>query len=147
MKNAVSFFLAVAALPMLAGCGETGSAAKDKAVEEAKQLIDETKIAGLLTAEAKFALGAFEQDIRAQIAAHKAQFGALPQSYAELKSLAAPSALATAAVTDSLAEQVPFVRRETLEQVATRFVAATEKRIFDQVVAQDAPPGGEGNAR
>lgn len=145
--RAGSVLLTATAALMLGGCGDSGVAVKDAAMKEARQLIDETKVADLLTAEARFALGAFEQDVRAQIAAHKAQFGALPRSYAELKALAAPSALATAAVTDALVEQVPFMRRETLEQVAARFVAATEKRIFDQVVAQDTPPGGEGNAR
>ena len=147
MKRAGSVLLTATAALMLGGCGDGGVAVKDAAIKEARQLIDETKVADLLTAEARFALGTFEQDVRAQIVAHKAQFGALPQSYAELKALAAPSALATTAVADALAEQLPFVRRETLEQVATRFVAATEKRIFDQVVAQDTPSGSKGSAR
>jgi hypothetical protein len=142
-----SIALGTTALLLLTGCGESAVPAKEKAVEEAKQFIDETKVADLLTAEAKFALGAFEQDVRAQIAAYKTEFGALPTSFAELKSMAAPTALATTAVTDALAEQLPFVRRETLEQISARFVAATEKRIFEQVVAQDAVPGAEGSAR
>lgn len=138
--------VALVAASLLTGCSDAGSAAKDAAVAEAKQFIDETKVTDLLTAEAKFAVGAFEQDIRAQIAAHKAQFGALPTSLAEVKALAAPSALATTAVTDALAEQLPFVRRETLEQIAGRFVKATEKRVFEQVVALEAA-GGEVSAR
>lgn len=141
MKRAFAHCGLLAAALMLAGCGDAATAAKDAALGEAKQFVDETKVADLLTAEAKFAVGAFEQDIRAQVAAHKAQFGALPTSLAEVKALAAPSALATAAVTDALAEQLPFVRRETLEQVAGRFVTATEKRIFEQVVAAEAVAG------
>lgn len=144
--KAGSAMLAAAAALFLAGCGDSITAVKDKAVAEAKQIVDETKVAELLTDEARFVVGAFEQDIRAQIAAHKAQFGALPTSYAELKSLAAPSALATAAVTDALAEQLPFVRRETLEQVSARFVAATEKQVFEQAVALEAA-GGEAAGR
>lgn len=146
MKFGTAIMTAFAAL-MLAGCGDSLTAAKENAVAEAKQIVDETKVGELLSEEARFVVGTFEQDIRAQIAAHKAQFGALPTSLDELKSLAAPSALATAAVTDALAEQLPFVRRETLEQIAGRFVAATEKRVFEKAVALETAAGGEGSAR
>jgi hypothetical protein len=139
MKSGV--MLAAGAALMLSGCGDSITAVKENAAAEAKQIIDETQVAEMLTDEARFVVGTFEQDIRSQIAAHKAQFGALPTSVAELKALAAPSALATAAVTDALAEQLPFVRRETLEQMSAHFVAATEKRIFEQAVAAEAAVG------
>ena len=134
----------------LTGCGDStapaeGGGLKDAAkgaLGEAMQIVDESQVAELLSAEAKFALGAFEQDLRGEIAAYQAQFGRLPTSLAELKSMAAPQELAVAAITDALAEQLPYVRRETLEQIATRFVTATQERIFAQITAGEAPATG-----
>lgn len=145
-----SLFLAPLAALMLAGCGDStgsteGGALKDAAkgaLGEAMQIVDESQVAELLSAEAKFALGAFEQDLRGEIAAYQAQFGRLPTSLAELKSMAAPQELAVATITDALAEQLPYVRRETLEQIATRFVTATQERIFAQITAGEAPATG-----
>ena len=150
MVSRPSLFLAPLAALMLAGCGDStgsteGGAMKDAAkgaLGEAMQIVDESQVAELLSAEAKFALGAFEQDLRGEIAAYQAQFGRLPTSLAELKSMAAPQELAVAAITDALAEQLPYVRRETLEQIATRFVTATQERIFAQITAGEAPATG-----
>ena len=132
----------------LTGCGDStapaeGGGLKDAAkgaLGEAMQILDESQVAELLSAEAKFALGAFEQDLRGEIAAYRAQFGRLPTSIGELQSLAAPKELAVTAITDALAEQLPYVRRETLEQVATRFVTATQERIFARIKAGETQP-------
>jgi hypothetical protein len=41
------------------------------------------------------------------------------------------------AITDALAEQVPFVRRETLEQMAGQFVDRAQQRVLDQMKAAE----------
>ena len=77
-----SLLLAPLAALALAGCGDStapaaGSGLKDAAkgaMGEAMQIVDESQVAELLSAEAKFALGAFEQDLRGEIAAYQAQF-------------------------------------------------------------------------
>ncbi|MFZ9396327.1 MAG: hypothetical protein ACO25F_09745 [Erythrobacter sp.] len=128
----------VAAGFALAACGDSGAITAEGVGSEALQFVDETQVAELLKDEAIFPLGAYEQDIRGEILAYQEQFGRLPQSYAEIKSLAEPSAVATAAISAALAEQLPYVRRETLDQVSARFVAATQQRIFEQINAQEA---------
>ena len=144
MKGGSFLFTALAVLALTA-CGDSGTPGEGGVVGEALQVIDETRVAELLSAEGKAALGIVEQGVRTEIAAYKAQYGQLPASYAELASLETARAAAVTVIADGLAEQLPFVRRETLEQVSAQFVGRAQQRIFEQIKGQEqsasAPEG------
>lgn len=144
--KAGSFLLAAAAALALSACGDSGKSAEGGVVGQALQVIDETRVAELLSAEGKAALGILEQGVRTEIAAYKAEFGQLPASYADLASLETARAAAVTVIADGLAEQLPFVRRETLEQVSGQFVGRAQQRIFEQIKGQEssaAAPEGQ----
>lgn len=147
MKTGSFLFAAVAAMA-LSACGDSGNPGEGGAVGEALQVIDESRVADLLSAEGKAALGIVEQGVRTEIAAYKAQYGQLPASYADLASLETARAAAVAVIADGLGEQLPFVRRETLEQVSAQFVGRAQQRIFEQIKGQEqAASAPEGQAR
>jgi hypothetical protein len=102
-------------------------------------LLDPSRIASLLSPEAKAAVESYKNDVSGGIAAYKAQYGHLPQSLTEIPETAAVRETAVNLVADGLAEQVPFASRETLQKAATAFVAAGERQILDRLKAQDAP--------
>lgn len=126
---------ALAAALLLAACGQAGQGAEEQGALGA---ISVSQVAQLLSPEAKAAAESYERDVRAGIAAYKAQFGTLPTSFADIPSAAALRGTAVDVIADGLGEQVPFASRETLEKAAGAFVSAAEQRIFDQVKAQDA---------
>lgn len=146
--KAGSFLLAAVAALALSACGDSGNPAEGGVVGQALQVIDETRVAELLSAEGKAALDIMEQGVRTEIAAHKAEFGQLPASYADLASLETARTAAVTVIADGLAEQLPFVRRETLEQVSAQFVGRAQQRIFEQVKEQESSAAApEGQAR
>lgn len=133
MKTGNCLSAAVAAA-LLAACGSSGDGES-----VTSQLLDPSRLAALLSPEAKAAVEAYEGDVRAGIAAHKAQFGQLPQSLADIPSAVALRETSVNLIADGLAEQVPFASRETVEKAATAFVGTAERHVFDQMKAQDAP--------
>ncbi|MBK9012211.1 hypothetical protein [Novosphingobium sp.] len=139
LRPAILAVLAGAAL--LAGCGDSAAPTAEKALAGPLQSLDDSKVRALLSEEARAALGILEQGARSEMAAYKAQYGHLPATYSELASMEGARTVAVAAITDALAEQVPFVRRETLEQVAGEFVDRAQQRLFEQLKAQDPAAG------
>jgi hypothetical protein len=127
--------LAAIAAVLLAGCGSSG----ENEGGAASDLLDPSRIAALLSPEAKAAVESYKKDVSGRIAAYKAQYGRLPQSLIEIPQAAAVRETAVNLVTDGLAEQVPFASRETLKKAATAFVATAERQILDRTKAQDAP--------
>jgi hypothetical protein len=135
--------LIVAAALSLAACGDSSVPTEGEAASGALKALDDSKIAGLLSTEAKAALDILGQGARTEIEAYKAQYGQLPAHLSDLASLQTARAAAVTAITDALAEQVPFVRRETLEQMAGQFVDRAQQRVLDQMkAAETAPPEG-----
>jgi hypothetical protein len=135
--------LIVAAALSLAACGDSSVPTEGEAASGALKALDDSKIAGLLSTEAKAALDILGQGARTEIEAYKAQYGQLPANLSDLASLQTARAAAVTAITDALAEQVPFVRRETLEQMAGQFVDRAQQRVLDQMkTAETAPPEG-----
>ena len=55
--------------------------------------------------------------------------------------------VAVAAITDARVEQVPFLRRETLEQVAGQFVDRAQQRLLEQLKAQESAAPAPDQAR
>jgi dGTP triphosphohydrolase len=121
----------------LSACGESSPPAADEVASSAMKALDDSKIASLLSAEAKAALDILGQGARTEIEAYKAQYGQLPANLSDLASLQAARTAAVTAITDALVEQVPFVRRETLEQMAGQFVDRAQKRVLDQMKAAE----------
>lgn len=137
MRRAI-MTLALAAMLPLAACGESPVALEGDAAAGALAALDDSKIAGLLSTEAKATLDILGQGVRTELAAYQAQYGKLPDNLSELASLQTARAAAVTAITDVLAEQVPFVRRETLEQMAGQFVDRAQLRVFEQLKAEAA---------
>lgn len=132
--------LAVAAAVSLAACGESAVPTESEAASGALKALDDSKIAGLLSTEAKAALDILGQGVRTEIEAYKAQYGQLPANLSDLASLQTARAAAVTAIADAMAEQVPFVRRETLEQMAGQFVDRAQQRVLDQMKTTQAAP-------
>jgi hypothetical protein len=109
--------------------------------------LDDTRIGELLSTEARAALDILGQGARTEIAAYRAQYGKLPENLSDLASLQTARTAAVAAITDALAEQVPFVRRETLEQMAGQFVDRAQMRVLDQLKAEAAAGPAENAAQ
>ena len=130
--------LALASALALTACGESPAGGDGEAPASVLKSLDESKIAGLLSTEAQAALDILGQGARTELAAYQAQYGKLPDNLSELASLQTARAAAVTAITDSLAEQVPFVSRGTLEQMAGQFVDRAQQRVLDQMKA-DAP--------
>jgi major membrane immunogen (membrane-anchored lipoprotein) len=150
MMRRGSTFMIVAAALSLAACGDSSApadGAADGAAAGALKALDDSRIAGLLSAEAKAALDILGQGVRTEIAAYKAQYGHLPKDLSELASLQTARTAAVTAITDALVEQVPFVRRETLEQMAGQFVERAQQRVLDQSAAIEAVVPGESGAK
>lgn len=137
--------LALATALALSACGDSSAPGESDAASGALKALDDSKIAGMLSAEARAALDILGQGVRTEIEAYKAEYGQLPASLSELASLQTAWAAAVTAITDAMAEQVPFVRRETLEQMAGQFVDRAQQRVLDQMkaaetaVAENAP--------
>lgn len=130
--------LALAPALALAACGESTVPGDGDAASSALKMLDDSKIAGMLSAEAKAALDILGQGVRTEIEAYKAQYGQLPANLSDLASLQTARAAAVTTITDALAEQVPFVRRETLEQMAGQFVDRAQQRVLDQMKATES---------
>lgn len=138
---------AMAAALGLAACGEATKPGEGEAASAATKLLDDSKIAGMLSTEAKAALDILGQGARTEIEAYKAQFGKLPDNLSDIASLQTARAAAVTAITDALAEQVPFVRRETLEQMAGQFVDRAQQRVLDQIKAAEKAAANAGAAQ
>ncbi len=141
MRRGIVTLALVSALS-LSACGESAVPAGGEAASGALAALDDSKIAGMLSAEAKAALDILGQGARTEIAAYQAQYGKLPENLSDLASLQTARAAAVAAITDAMAEQVPFVRRETLEQMAGQFVDRAQQRVLDQLKAAETAAAG-----
>ena len=146
MRRGIVTLVLVSALS-LAACGESTVPAGGEAASGALAALDDSKIAGLLSEEARAALDILGQGARTEIAAYQAQYGKLPENLSDLASLQTARTAAVAAITDALAEQVPFVRRETLEQMAGQFVDRAQMRVLDQLKAEAAAAPAESAAQ
>ena len=146
MRRGIVTLVLVSALSLTA-CGESAVPAGGEAASGALAALDDSKIAGLLSTEAKAALDILGQGARTEIAAYQAQYGKLPENLSDLASLQTARTAAVAAITDALAEQVPFVRRETLEQMAGQFVDRAQMRVLDQLKAEAAAAPAESAAQ
>lgn len=133
--------LALASVLALSACGDSSAPGESDVAAGAAKLLDDGKIAGMLSAEAKAALDILGQGVRAELAAYKAQYGQLPANLSDLASLQTARAAAVTTIADAMAEQVPFVRRETLEQMAGKFVDRAQQRVLDQMKAAEAAAG------
>lgn len=138
---------AMAAALGLAACSEATKPGEGEAASAATKLLDDSKIAGMLSTEAKAALDILGQGARTEIEAYKAQFGKLPDNLSDIASLQTARAAAVTAITDALAEQVPFVRRETLEQMAGQFVDRAQQRVLDQIKTAEKAAANAGAAQ
>ena len=146
MRGVLTSF-AMAAAFGLAACGEATKPGEGEAASAATKLLDDSKIAGMLSTEAKAALDILGQGVRTEIEAYKAEFGKLPDNLSDIASLQTARAAAVTAITDALAEQVPFVRRETLEQMAGQFVDRAQQRVLDQIKAAENAAANAGAAQ
>ena len=146
MRRGIVTFALVSALS-LAACGESSVPAGGEAATGALAALDDTRIGELLSTEARAALDILGQGARTEIAAYQAQYGKLPENLSDLASLQTARTAAVAAITDALAEQVPFVRRETLEQMAGQFVDRAQMRVLDQLKAEAAAGPAENVAQ
>ena len=138
--------LALASALALTACGDSAVPAGGEAASGALAGLDDSKIAALLSEEAKAALDILGQGARTEIAAYQAQYGKLPENLSDLASLQTARAAAVTAITDAMAEQVPFVRRETLEQMAGQFVDRAQQRVLEQLKAAETA-AAEGAAK
>jgi len=128
----------IAAALLVAGC--SGSEPQDgEAKSGGLGGISVGQVASLLPPAARDVAQSYERDVRAELAAYKAEFGHFPASLTEIPSAAALRATAVSVIADGLGEQVPFASRETVEKAANAFVGAAEQRILNQMKAQDAP--------
>ena len=139
--------LAVVSALALTACGDSSAPDGKDAASGALAALDDSKIAAMLSEEAKAALDILGQGARTEIAAYQAQYGKLPENLSDVASLQAARAAAVTAITDALAEQVPFVRRETLEQMAGQFVDRAQQRVLEQLRAETAALPAEGVAK
>ena len=146
MKLRPSLLAALAGATLLTGCGEGAAPSADQALSGPLKALDDDKVRSLLSEEARAALSILEQGATAEMAAYKAQYGHLPATYSELASMEGARRVAVAAITDALAEQVPIVRRETLEQMAGQFVDRAQQRLFEQLKAQESANPTESTA-
>jgi hypothetical protein len=142
MRRGIVTLALVSALALTA-CGDSSAPDGKDAAAGALAALDDSKIAGLLSEEAKAALDILGQGARTEIAAYQAQYGKLPENLSDVASLQTARAAAVTAITDALAEQVPFVRRETLEQMAGQFVDRAQQRVLEQLKAETAAPPAE----
>ena len=102
--------LALASAIALSACGDSTVPGEGDAASSALKMLDDSKIAGMLSTEAKAALDILGQGARTEIEAYKAQYGQLPANLSDLASLQTARAAAVSAITDALAEQVPTQR-------------------------------------
>lgn len=136
--------LALASALGLAACGDNSVPAGSEAASGALAGLDDSRIAALLSEEAKAALDILGQGARTEIAAYQAQHGKLPENLSDLASLQTVRAAAVTAIADAMAEQVPFARRETLEQMAGQFVDRAQQRVLENVKAEAGARPAEG---
>ena len=146
MRRGIVSLVLVSALS-LAACGESTVPGEGDAASSALKMLDDSKIAGMLSTEAKAALDILGQGARTEIEAYKAQYGQLPANLSDLASLQTARAADVTAIADAMAEQVPFVRRETLEQMAGQFVDRAQQRVLEQLKAEAATTPAAGAAK
>ena len=146
MRRGIMTLALVSALALTA-CGDSSAPDGKDAASGALAALDDSKIAALLSEEARAALDILGQGARTEIAAYQVQYGKLPENLSDLASLQTARAAAVTAITDAMAEQVPFVRRETLEQMAGQFVDRAQQRVLDQLKAENAAPAAESTTK
>jgi len=118
-------------LALLAACGDAGSA-------DDGGLLDTATLVERLPPEVRGAVTSYERDLFAAAASYKAEFGRFPVSFADVASVAGAREVAVNVLADGIGEQVPFSSRETAEKAANAVIGAAERRILDQMKAQDA---------
>ena len=128
--------LAVFAAALLAACGDV--TVDNVTAADAGRLLDPALVAQMLPPEARTIVTSYQGDLRNAAAAHLAEFGRLPASFADIASVAGARQAAVDAIADGLAGQVPFASRATLEQAAGGLVATAERQVLDRMKMQNA---------
>ena len=128
LRFAIPVFLGMA---LLSACGDAGSA-------DDGRLLDAGAIAAKLPPEVRGAVTSYERDLRKAAASYKAEFGRLPLSFADVASVAGAREVAVNVMADGIGEQIPFASRETAQATANAIISGAERRILDQMKAQDA---------
>ncbi|MDO9367867.1 MAG: hypothetical protein Q7T68_04795 [Sphingopyxis sp.] len=118
-------------MALLSACGDAGSTGDGG-------LLDAATLAEQLPPEVRSAVTSYERDLLGAAASYKAEFGHLPVSFADIASVAGARAAAANVLADGIGEQIPFASRETAEKTANAIIGAAERRILDQMKAQDA---------
>lgn len=125
-------FPACAGLALLAACGDAGSTGDGG-------LVDTATLVEQLPPEVRGAVTSYERDLLNAAASYKAEFGRWPVSFAEVASVAGAREVAVNILADGIGEQIPFASRQTAEKAASAVIGAAERRVLDQMKAQDAP--------
>jgi|GEM_PF-1540148 len=136
-RNRGSFLLVMFGAALLAGCGDLGF--DSGAAEKAGKLLTVERVAAHLPPEARAVVTSYEGDLRSAVSAYQAEFGRLPDSLADLGSLAGAREAAVTIIADGIGEQIPFASRETINNAANGVVSAAERQILEQMSAQNAP--------
>ena len=132
--------LTVIGAAMLAACGDvTADGAAAGATDVARQLLDPATIAEQLPPEARGVVTSYQRDLRTAAAAHVAEFGELPTSFADVASVEGARTAAVNVLTEAIGEQVPFASSATIQQAANGLVSAAERQILDQMRTENAP--------
>ena len=118
-------------LALLSACGDAGSTG-DGALVDTATLVEQ------LPPEVRSAVTSYERDLLSAAASYKAEFGRWPVSFAEVASVAGARAVAVNLLADGIGEQIPFASRETAEKAASAVIGTAERRVLDQMKAQDA---------
>jgi hypothetical protein len=116
---------------LLSACGDAGST-------DDGRLLDVATIAVQLPPEVRTAVTSYESDLRAAATSYQVEFGQLPVSFADVASVAGARSVAVNVLADGIGEQIPFASRETAEKTANAIISAAERRILEQMKAQDA---------
>jgi hypothetical protein len=139
MRTFAMVMTTVSGALLLAGCGDVSAdGAAAGAADKARELINPSSLAENLPPEARAIVTSYERDLRGAAAAHLAEFGQLPASFAEVPTVAATREAAVNLIADGIGEQIPFASRATAEQAANSFVTAAERRILDQMRTENA---------
>lgn len=118
-------------LALLAACGDAGSASESG-------LLDTATLVERLPPEVRGAVTSYERDLLNAAASYKAEFGRWPASFADVASVAGAREVAVDILADGIGEQIPFASRETTEKAADAVIGTAERRVLDQMKAQDA---------
>jgi hypothetical protein len=118
-------------MALLSACGDAESSGDSR-------LFDAEVIAETLPPEVRGAVTSYERDLRNAAANYKVEFGRLPLSFADVASVAGAREVAVNVLADGIGEQIPFSSRETAGKAANAIISTAERRILDQMKAQDA---------